>query len=228
MKFAAVMMIAFMLSSCSFFNSEGELQYGPTPPKILSSKVSFQDVMTAVFQPKCIACHGSSGDVNLENYQNARQFLENIRETAIAQKRMPKAPYAPLTFEELQILSAWLDAGGPENSPTDPPDQTPLPQPEPILEPKFESIRSLVLEKKCTICHKPGGKAQNIPLLTKEDLLDSPLDIVIPGNPEESTLMIVLQEGARKFMPPKQSGISPLTPEQRDNIATWITKGARD
>ncbi|MGZ5279382.1 MAG: c-type cytochrome, partial [Pseudobdellovibrionaceae bacterium] len=217
--------IAFMVSSCSFLFQEGvgELQYGK-PSMDLISKVSYQDVMTADFEPKCVSCHGSSGGVNLESYQNAKQFLAQIQQSTMIGKRMPKAPYSPLTNEEMQILAAWIQAGGPDAAqsgiPTEPP-------PAAALEPTFDSVKSQILDKKCTICHSPGGKAQNIPLLTKDDLLNSPLEIVIPGNPEESMLMLVLREGARKFMPPKASGMTPLTNEQIEIIGSWISDGAK-
>lgn len=68
--------------------------------------------------------------------------------------------------------------------------RTPIDHEEPLT-PKFESIKSLILEPKCIACHKPGGKAENIPLLTRSDLLDSPHDLVIPGNADESGLRYV-------------------------------------
>jgi mono/diheme cytochrome c family protein len=84
----------------------------------------------------------------------------------------------------------------------------------------------VILENKCLSCHKPGEHAGHIPLSTRSDLLNSPLDLVIPGKPDESGLMIVVSPGARKQMPPMDSGIAPLTKNQRDLIRTWILNGA--
>lgn len=105
--------------------------------------------------------------------------------------------------------------------------ESPLDQNKPLL-PTFESIKAGVLEPKCVSCHRPGGRATNIPLLTKSDLLESRYDIVIPGNAEESGIVIVLQEGARKKMPPRESGIPGVTAEQLATIRLWIDNGAKD
>lgn len=96
------------------------------------------------------------------------------------------------------------------------------------LEPTFESVKKVILQPKCLRCHGPGGEAARTPLRTREDLLDSPLEIVIPGNPEESGLILVLQEGARKKMPPPKSAIPPVSSEEIDIIAQWILNGAID
>jgi uncharacterized membrane protein len=130
---------------------------------------------------------------------------------------MPKQPYQPLTTEEALLLQAWIEAGGPGN-------QNPVSQ----LEPTFESIRKNILVPKCLICHKAGGETDHIPLSTREDLIDSPLEIVIPGNAEESMFMIVVQEGARKQMPPPESGMTPLAEEEKKVVENWILEGAKD
>lgn len=191
-------------------------------PTELIEKVSYQDVYSKVFQPRCIGCHGSSGGVNLETYQSARSFLSRIHQSAIIERKMPKAPYPPLSRDELQLLAAWVEAGGPE---------FPIngnPPPPPPLEPKFESIKSNIFQVKCMSCHGPGGTAARVSLATKEDLINSPLEIVIPGNPEESGLILVLQEGARKKMPPPESGISPVKLEEIKIIEEWIKNGATE
>jgi uncharacterized membrane protein len=67
-----------------------------------------------------------------------------------------------------------------------------------------------------------------VPLETINDLINSPLDIVIPNNPEESGLFILIQEGVRGKMPPINSGITPVTPEEIAVIKEWINQGAKN
>lgn len=246
--------LIFMLTSCNVM-LQGQGPEEDKPSKDLIAKVSFNDVMSAVFEPKCIACHGNAGGVNLESPENARKHLLAIRKSTLIERRMPKAPFPALTKEEALLLDAWIEAGGPgipslpdqgsqeppqENpalpdpgsSPDDPqsgPPSTPNPPPSvPELEATYKSIRARILVPKCIVCHKPGGKAEDIPLGTKDDLINSPLEIVIPGNAEESMMMIVFQEGARKPMPPLNSGMAPLTEQQIITIEKWINEGAKE
>lgn len=191
--------------------------------ELLVQTVSFNDVMNKVFRPKCIGCHGTSGGVSLETLTDARAHLREIWQSTIVERRMPKSPYPPLDDSERRLLRAWIRAGGPDR----PANGGPSTPPEP-LEPRFASIRRHILEPKCLSCHGPGGEAARIPLASVEDLIDSPLEIVIPGNPDESGLILVVTEGARKFMPPPESGMAPLKPEEIDVLRTWITNGAKD
>ena len=94
------------------------------------------------------------------------------------------------------------------------------------LEPTYDSIKTGFLEQKCIYCHQPGHKASRVPLLTREDLLNSPLDIVIPGNSEESDIILVLAKDARKPMPPLNSNAPLVTEEDIRILKQWIDQGA--
>lgn len=233
--------LSFMLTSCNVMFQWDSAETDPNrPSKEMIAKVSFQDVMTGVFQPKCIACHGSAGGVNLESAESASRYLQKISQSTLIEKRMPKRPYQPLTKEETLLLQAWIEAGGPDSPavPSGPGQENPGQSPPPgdgnnppqasELQPTFESIRKNILVPKCLICHKAGGEVAHIPLSTKSDLIDSPLEIVIPGNAEESMLMIVLQDGARKPMPPLDSGMTALSEKEKNVIEKWISEGAKD
>ena len=213
--------VVLFLGGCTY-HIDKNAPYDTSVPAELVNKVSFQDVNTRVFATSCTPCHGSSGGVNLETYQSAKQNLESIRQAVLIERRMPKAPYAPLNREQLEILSAWIQAGGPEF----PIEQQPPDTPE--LEAKFASIKSLILDVKCLRCHSVGGTAERVPLTSLEEILNSPLDIVLPGNPDESGLILVLQEDARKPMPPPSSGISRVKPEEVEVIKQWILNGAKE
>jgi hypothetical protein len=94
------------------------------------------------------------------------------------------------------------------------------------VRPVFGSLRRNIFRPKCTGCHKPGGKAERTPLLTRDDFINNPDQIVVPGKPEDSALMFALDANARKPMPPPDSGIEPLTKEQINVIEEWIRLGA--
>ena len=139
---------------------------------------------------------------------------------------MPKAPETPLTSDQLGLLKAWIDAGAPENS------EGVLPMPP--LEPTFDSIKAHILEPKCLMCHSRGQPIARIPLVTRDDLLNSPLELVIPGNADESGIVLVIMGvNPDKIMPPqkdssgKPSGFSRLSEEEIRVIKEWINRGAQ-
>ena len=221
-----IIFILFIIIGCNYHvekNPSARLNISPSDEMINS--VSFEEVKEKVFLPKCISCHGNSGGINLETYALAEIHLDKINQSSLIERRMPKAPYPPLTKEELTLLSAWIKAKGPNRPISGIPDPE---KPPVVLLPTFSSIKKNIFDSKCLICHSPGGQAARIPLSTKEDLLNSPLEIVIPGNPEESGLILVLLENARKRMPPPESGMSPVRSEELEIIKEWILNDAKN
>lgn len=189
----------------------------------LIQSISYKEVNEKVFQNKCIGCHGTSGGINLETYKAASSNLEAIKDSTIIRKTMPKSPVKALSQNELQLITAWVAAGGPD---------LPLNGSNggggngPVLEPTYASIKAQIIDRKCLSCHSAGGNASRMPFTTKDELLDSPYDIVVPNNPEESGLMIVLEQDARKPMPPQNSGFSPVSEAEKVILKEWILKGA--
>lgn len=189
--------------------------------------ISYQEVKNKVFIPKCIACHGNSGGVNLESYSSASSHLNQISQSALIDKSMPKSGSEMLTSEEYMILAAWIKAGGPETPLSG--GNTPPPRPVEVLKPEFASIKKLIIDQKCLTCHSLHGKASRVPLDTLEDMINSPFEIVIPGNPDESDLVLTLdRENAAKPMPPIKSGITAVSAEDLETVKEWIRKGAKD
>lgn len=215
-------LLFLIVSGCNYTVVKEQMEPITVTQALLDS-VSYNQVKVEVFNNKCISCHGNSGNVNLESYQAAYQHLDSIRRSTLETKKMPKSPYPALNRRELLILTAWIEAGGPDKPRVGP--QAPE-VPEERIQPTFASIKKKVLDMKCISCHGPGGEAARIPLVTKEDLINSPQEIVIPGNPDDSGLTIVVEPGARKFMPPEDSGFTPLTEEERNAIRKWIENGA--
>lgn len=94
-----------------------------------------------------------------------------------------------------------------------------------VLEPTFESIDRIIFQKTCTDCHYSGGDGKRV-LLDKKSLLNSPLELVIPGNPDESGLIISLERTDDKRMPPAEDGYDVLSSEEISVIRKWIEIGA--
>lgn len=186
--------------------------------------ISFNEVKNKVFVPKCISCHGNSGGVNLENFENARSHVNQITSSVVVNKTMPKTGSVPLTEEEYLLVVAWIKAGTP-NLPNNGGNIPPTPVE--VLKPEFSSIKKLIIDRKCISCHRIGGEAPRVKLDTAKDMIDSPLDIVLPGNADESGLILTLdRENSTKPMPPLDSGISSVSKEDIEIIKEWINKGA--
>jgi len=127
-----------------------------------------------------------------------------------------------LSQEELSFLWNWIKIGAPENAQNG----NPPPFLEPIL-PTFDSINSKVFQTTCKDCHNPIDSGKRVPL-DKESLLNSPLELVLPGNPEESGLIIAIERIDDKRMPPAKEGYSELSAAAKEAITIWIQNGAAD
>ncbi len=180
-----------------------------------------------VIENRCGSCHGSADDLNLETYENLIENLPAVKRTVLETGEMP--PRGRITSRELQMLRLWIEMGAPAGrqdipTPTPQPSPTATPKPDNPLEPTYQSIRKQILEKRCIGCHSENGKAKHIPLVTKSDLIDSPREIVIPGNPDESGIVIALERQDDKRMPPPSK--PPLNRKQIEVIKKWIASGA--
>ncbi|MBX9767417.1 MAG: hypothetical protein K2X47_09115 [Bdellovibrionales bacterium] len=205
-----------LFAGCRFYYKEK----APSDSVELSklTGVSYQIIDQEVFQPKCLSCHGISGGVNLENYSEVRKHLPAIERTALVEKTMPKN--SSLTNRQRQILTAWLRAGAPENVGAESPPTPPEP-----LKPTFESIKAKIIDRRCVTCHTADGRASGVPLGTLQEILKSTRDLVLPGNPDESGLLIAIERVDKKRMPPPENADA-LLPEEIEVIRKWIEIGA--
>lgn len=186
------------------------------------SELSYGVLAQKVFIPKCISCHGGSGNINLESYGEVVRNLSLIKKVVFIEKTMPKN--GSLTNEELSYLWNWIKIGGPDqpqNGNTNPPVD-----PDPIIA-TYESINKHVFQVSCKDCHNPTGPGKRISL-DKESLLNSPLELIIPGNSDESGLIIALERIDNKRMPPAKEGYTALNSETKATIRKWIESGAKD
>lgn len=89
----------------------------------------------------------------------------------------------------------------------------------------FESINENIFQKKCQSCHNPAGEGRRV-LLDYVSLMTSPLELVIPGNADESGLILALEREDEKRMPPAEDGYAPLPVGDIFIIRQWIDNGA--
>lgn len=227
-RFAVLLLIFGLVLGCNRYTRKQQDNPVMPPSSFKASELNFSSVYSQVLRPSCIGCHGSSGGISVESYASVKANLSKIYDSVIVQRSMPKAPTTSLTDQQLGLLNAWIVAGAPENSEEG---EAPIP----ALEPTFASIKTHILEVKCLSCHAPGKPVARIPLVTKEDLLNSPLDIVVPGNAEESGIILaVTNPDPKKKMPPakdaqgNETGYAPLSDAEVGIISLWINKGAKD
>lgn len=183
-------------------------------------KLSYNLINQNIFVPKCTSCHGSSGGVSLETYSDVLSALPKIKESVFITQTMPKKNF--LTDEEKRLLWNWIEMGGPLEA-QKPGSEPPPPEP---IQATYESINKNVFIPKCVTCHSAGNSAWQV-LLSRQELLDSPLELVLPGNPDESGLMIAIERTDHKRMPPEKDGYSALQDAEKAAIRAWIDAGAQ-
>ena len=199
--------------------SQADLNQQFSMPSEKISELSYNFLNQMVFIPKCISCHGASGNIKLETYSDIISSLPLIQKTVFIDHSMPKRGF--LSNEELSVLWNWIKIGAPEKSVNN---IDPITAP---LIPTFESINKHVFQTSCKDCHNSTGSGKRI-LLDKESLMNSPLELIIPGSPDESGLVIAIERTDDKRMPSAKEGYSALNDETKLVIRSWIQNGAKD
>ena len=189
-------------------------------PQEQKVQLSYNYVYQNVFARNCVSCHGNSGNVNLETYANVISQISKIKSSVFVDHSMPKK--SSLTNKELSILWTWIEIGAPalpqtgiSETPTEP------------IQPTFESIDKNIFQVTCIKCHAPEKSGKRV-LLTKDELMNSPRLLILPGDPDESGLVIALERKDEKRMPPAKEGYAQLKPDQLQAVRDWINKGAAD
>ncbi|MBN8538938.1 MAG: hypothetical protein J0L82_01025 [Deltaproteobacteria bacterium] len=216
----SLMLVAGLIGACNYTRlKEGAdtvQNFGDVSPSEKATMMNYRFINSRILEAKCTSCHGNSGDVNLESYELVKANLSKIQTAVFVEQTMPKR--GALTLEEKRLLWNWINMGAPLESAESPPEEEPL-----IA--TYESIRSHIIEPKCITCHNPMGTGNKVGL-DKESLLNSPLELVLPGSADESGLIIALERKDDKRMPPAKEGYSALKPEVIQVIREWINNGA--
>ncbi|WP_435021892.1 PSD1 and planctomycete cytochrome C domain-containing protein [Tundrisphaera sp. TA3] len=83
-----------------------------------------------------------------------------------------------------------------------------------------------ILSENCFLCHGPDKAHREADLRLDDRDAAIALDAIVPGKPEESTLVErILSEEKTEMMPPPSSAKS-LTAAQKDTLRRWIAQGA--
>ncbi len=195
------------------------LEFGTVAPEEKMTMMNYSFISSRILEPKCTSCHGTAGNINLESYEAVILHLKGIKKSVFQERTMPKK--GALTAEEKRLLWGWIEMGAPRESASLPPEEL-----EPLIS-TFDSINKHILQTRCLDCHNPTGTGKRI-LLDKESLLNSPLELIVPGNADESGLIIALERSDEKRMPPAEDGYSELKEEEIRIIRRWIDNGATD
>lgn len=105
--------------------------------------------------------------------------------------------------------------------------------------PTFSELQTEIFSQSCTQCHAGNGAPQGLDLSegnAYDNLVNvqssevSDLDLVEPGNPDDSYLVIKLEGGARMAEGTAQMplGAPSLSQDKIDLVRQWIEDGAPD
>jgi uncharacterized membrane protein len=223
-SFVFIAIVASTLSACNYTRMKSggngaNDSFGTLDPSEKAASMNFSYINENIIKPRCVSCHGNSGGVNLESYENILSHMHVIHQSVFIDNTMPKR--GTLSDSERRLLWHWLDMGCPKESPG----STPPPVDE--LKPTFDSINAHIFQVRCVTCHSPGNAGKRV-LLDKQSLLNSPLDLVLPGNADESGLVVAVERADEKRMPPAKEGYGPISDQEKKAIRTWIANGATE
>ncbi len=224
LSICSVIAVALLFSGCNYTRLKNEAtdsNQSFSMPANKVSQLSYSALTAKVFEPKCIGCHGNSGNIRLETYSDIIKNINLIKKTVFAEHTMPKK--GSLSYEELSYLWNWINIGAPEQAQNG---SAPFPAQDPLV-PTFDSINKHVFQVTCKNCHKPDGTGKRV-MLDQQSLLNSPLELILPGNPDESGLIIDIERTDEKRMPPAKEGYSALSDQTKLVIRQWIQNGAKD
>lgn len=217
--------LSLLLSGCGFHVDKGNsnrelLQLG-------AGQIDFRIVSQAVFQTRCVTCHGTSGGVNMQSYPSVKQNIDRIR-MVLENRRMPKS--GPLPEEESRLVLQWIQDGAPEKV-EGARAEVAVGAPLPPLEPTFRSLKARLFGLKCVGCHSPNShsEAEKYPLVSYDDIVHSPENLVNPMKPEKSLIVKALRGQIEdRQMPPPDSGVTPPTQEEIQTLIDWIANGMKE
>lgn len=219
-----LIIISSGLAACNYNIVKGDrdsenLMIGTLSENEKLTMMNYEYISTRIISLHCTSCHGSSGNVNLETYENLVANLDGIKRTVFQIQSMPKR--GSLTIDEKKLLYNWIELGAPQFSAASPPTVS-----DPLIA-TYASINKKIFEAKCISCHNPTGAGKRI-LFDLQSLLNSPLELIIPQNADESGLVVALERQDDKRMPPAKEGFAELKLEEKTAIRKWIDAGAKD
>ncbi|OYZ15279.1 MAG: hypothetical protein B7Y39_16420 [Bdellovibrio sp. 28-41-41] len=203
-----------------------------------------------------------SGDLIVAGDPNNSVLYQSVASYAAIRKKVKAMPpstskHAPLTGDEVMAIAAWITSLAPGSSggdspvelssvspiaggqcPTVPVTTEPLIQEPSVIDYAF--IKSQILDKKCTSCHKADGKADELVFGSRDEMVSLKNEfsqaMIVVGHPETSLLYLSLlkDKASRRdtrWMPPRKElneGTSKdITSQETSLVKKWIEQGAR-
>ncbi len=100
--------LALFLTSCAYYDEKSS----PDPASLAGQAISWQQVSTLVFEPRCAICHSVGGaGINVSDYNAVKAKISDINSRVLQRKSMP--PGSPLTPYEATLLNLWINQGEP-------------------------------------------------------------------------------------------------------------------
>ena len=216
----------FILGACTDPFSGGSGKSADDVASAQAARSVTYSKVAPILKTYCVTCHAG-----LANPSVVLSSLAEIDHLACDTRTMPPVGRPQLSPHELELLENWIVAGGPLDATVS---ATPVPAPEPELPAKWSYISANIINQKCIKCHKADSKHGSLAsyndlfALGSADAAD-PLNgpKVVRGQPENSPLYEVLEDGAKVAMPPKLTGVT-LSRAERDAIHAWILNGAEN
>jgi mono/diheme cytochrome c family protein len=238
--FLSSLFVVFALTSCSYTLSELGLYKDGKVAKISLAQMSEMDLnfetVKAISLSTCLECHtGGNHSINTPEklLEHKADVLDSIRNRTMPPK---SSGYANLNECEAKILETWIEDRTQNRSavqkvkdipacanavPTAPKPKTDFA----ILPLSYENLKREILAPKCLSCHATDSPGYQYALDDLDRMMGNEL---VLATADESPLYQVTVPGRVKyFMPPKKSGLQPLTPEESDYLKRWIEDGAK-
>lgn len=233
-------LLVFTLTSCSYTLGELGLYGDGKVPKISLAQMSEMDLNFATVKvlalSTCFECH-ASGNHALNTPEKILELKAEVLDS-VRKKTMPPAisGYKPLNDCEIKILETWIEDRTQNRATVQKVKDLPVcanakpTAPKPItdfaaLPLSYENLKREILAPKCLSCHYTGAPGYQYPLDSLEILIEK--EMVLATSEESSLYQLVLPERVQSFMPPRRSGLQPLTAAEIDYVKRWIDDGAK-
>ena len=187
-----------------------------------------------VYGEFCAQCHGVDGEGGIGPPLQDPAFQAANTDAAIFNSIDVGHPATPMIAWG-QVLSASqigelvdlirdleVEAAEPSENGEEPPDEEPPP---PAQDVSFSSDVLPLFKADCAVCHGIFGNWSVDSYATVMESGDS-APVVIPGDPDASLLVELLQTSGERLMPPDPAG--PLSDEEIQLVIDWIANGAPD
>jgi uncharacterized membrane protein len=242
MKLVTLTFILFsfsFLSGCGYpmellgvYKASDRLPGGFNAGAFAEKTVDFE-VLKVTALDSCLHCH-TSGGKSMDTPEKVIALKSEILDSIQKGSMPPRSSgYKQLGECEKQILETWLDDQTQSRGPSRKvgelskcsdaaPAKPKAPTDFATLALSYENLSKEILAPKCLSCHTDETARKTV--LDQYALLSA--QMLLAETAEESMLYKVTVGTAKRFMPPKNKGIDPLTDAEKDYLKRWIEAGA--